>query len=325
MRRKLLITGAGGFIGSHLAEAALRAGWDTTLLLRYTSHGGLGNLREIAPDLLAKARILHGDITDARQMEQACTGMDSVIHLAALIGIPYSYAAPESYVTTNVVGSLNLLEAARKAGVSLLVMVSTSEVYGNARTERIDESHLLQAQSPYAATKIAAEALATAWAASFGQAVTVIRPFNTYGPRQSLRAVIPTILGQALAGSVIRLGSLWPERDFTYVADTADALLRAAGSTALDVGPYNLGTGRSISVGGIVDEVAAILGKTLTVEADGARLRPNASEVDRLTADHGRFTAATGWAPQVGLTEGLTRSIEALRRSGGPPMPDYRV
>lgn len=323
--RSILITGAGGFIGSHLAEAALNAGWNTTLLLRYTSHGGIGNLSDVSPSLLARARIVHGDITDARQIERLCAGMDSVVHLAALIGIPYSYDAPESYVAANVSGTMNVLEAARRAAVARTVVVSTSEVYGNARAERIDENHPVNAQSPYAATKIAAEALARAWVASFGLTVTIIRPFNTYGPRQSQRAVIPTIIAQALLGGTIRLGSLWPLRDFTYVTDTVRALLVAAGDDTLSVGPYNLGTGQSVSIGTLVEEVGRLLGKTLSVAADDARIRPAASEVDRLTADNRLFCRATGWAPGVGLTEGLSRTLAHIRQTGLPGLPAYRV
>lgn len=323
--RSLLITGAGGFIGSHLAEAALNAGWNTTLLLRYSSHGGIGNLSDLSPSLLARARIVHGDITDSRQIERLCVGMDSVIHLAALIGIPYSYDAPESYVATNVSGTLNLLEAARKAAVGRTVVVSTSEVYGNAQAERIDETHPVNAQSPYAATKIAAEALARAWSASFGLHVSVVRPFNTYGPRQSQRAVIPTIIAQALLGGTIRLGSVWPIRDFTYVTDTAQALLVAAGDETMTVGPYNLGTGHSVSVGTLVEEVGRLLGKTLSVTTDDARIRPAASEVDRLTADNRLFCRSTGWTPVVGLTEGLARTLAHIRQTGLPGPPAYRV
>lgn len=324
-QRRLLITGAGGFIGSHVAEAAIRAGWDTTLLVRYSSHGGIGNLAEIDPKLLGHARIVRGDITDARNLAGIVDGMTSVIHLAALIGIPYSYVAPESYVSVNVTGTLNVLEAARRAGVEQTVIVSTSEVYGDAETPRIDESHPLKPQSPYAATKVAAEAMARAWSCSFGQAVTVIRPFNTFGPRQSLRAVIPTIIGQAIAGDEVKLGSIWPERDFTYAGDTAEALLLAAATPELGLGPYNLGTGSSVTVGEIVQRVSGLLGRQLAIVSDEARIRPPNGEVDRLTADNGRFLAACGWRPRVTLDDGLARTIEHLRQSRTGDAAAYTV
>jgi nucleoside-diphosphate-sugar epimerase len=322
---RVLITGAGGFIGSHLAEAAVRNGWDVTLFLRYSSQAAIGNLAEADERLLSKMRIVWGDITDPGTVADAVNGADSIVHLAALIGIPYSYAAPESYVAVNVRGTLNLLEAARAKGVRQTVLVSTSEVYGDAETPVIDETHPLKPQSPYAATKVAAEALARAYSCSFGVNVTVIRPFNTYGPRQSLRAVIPTIIGQALSQERIRLGSTWPRRDFTFVADTAAALLAAARMPELGLGPYNLGTGHSISIADLVNGVSRLLGRDLDVENDAARVRPPSGEVDRLTADNRRFQAATGWRPRTDLTEGLAETIEYFRKIGASTAASYRI
>ncbi|RST78603.1 NAD-dependent epimerase/dehydratase family protein [Aquibium carbonis] len=326
----IVVTGAGGFIGSHLAEAALAAGLSTTLMLRYSSQGGIGNLVDLDPDTLSRADMVWGDITDGRSLARIIEGADAVVHLAALIGIPYSLAAPESYVATNVTGTLNVLEAARLAGVGRVVLVSTSEVYGDAETAAIDETHPLKPQSPYAATKVAAEALGRAWHQSFDLPVTIIRPFNTFGPRQSRRAVIPTIIAQALRGDGLRLGSLWPQRDFTYAADTAAALLTAATAGDIGLGPYNLGTGRSVSVADVVEIVGQILGRRLEVETDPERIRPASGEVDRLTADNRRFREATGWGPRLSLEEGIARTIDQLRRDDGRSdghrrTDDYRV
>lgn len=309
----IVITGAGGFIGSHLAEAAIAAGLQTTLMLRYSSNGGIGNLVHLDPDTLKRANLVWGDIVDSRSLARIIDGADAVIHLAALIGIPYSLAAPESYVATNVTGTLNVLEAARQAGVARVVLISTSEVYGDAETAAIDETHPLKPQSPYAATKVASDALGRAWQQSFELPVTIIRPFNTFGPRQSRRAVIPAIISQALQGGTLRLGSLWPQRDFTFATDTAAALLTAATGPAIGLGPYNLGTGRSVSVADLVEIVGHILGRELEVETDPQRIRPTNGEVDRLTADNRRFRQETGWEPRLSLEEGIALTIEHLR------------
>lgn len=311
---RIVITGAGGFIGSHVAEAALALGLPTTLMLRYSSHGGIGNLVHLDTDMLQRAELVWGDVTDGRSLARILDGASAVIHLAALIGIPYSLAAPESYVATNVTGTLNVLEAARQAGVGRVVLASTSEVYGDAETPAIDETHPLKPQSPYAATKVAADALGRAWHQSFGLPVTIIRPFNTFGPRQSRRAVIPTIIAQALRGDRLRLGSLWPQRDFTHATDTAAALLVAATGTDIGLGPYNLGTGRSVSIEDLVGIVGRLIGRTLEVETDPERIRPAGGEVDRLTADNGRFVRKTGWVPRMSLEEGMATTIEHLRR-----------
>lgn len=315
LEQHIVVTGAGGFIGSHVVEAALAAGHHVTALLRYGSQGSIGNLALIAPQDPSRLKMVFGDIRDAGQMHALVEGADRLIHAAALIGIPYSYAAPESYFATNMDGSLNLLQAARRAGLKRMVFVSTSEVYGNAQHPMIDESHPLCAQSPYAASKIAAEAACAAWACAYELPVTVIRPFNTFGPRQSLRAVIPTILSQALAGGPVSIGSTWPERDFTFVTDTADALVLAATHPDLGTGPYNLGTGHSVSIAKVIDHAAALVGHPIDVQTDPARLRPTKSEVVRLTANNASFRAATGWVPKVGLHEGLRRTLDFLRET----------
>ncbi|MEY4697102.1 MAG: hypothetical protein RIT14_1530 [Pseudomonadota bacterium] len=321
---QIVITGAGGFIGSHLVEAALAAGHRVTALLRYGSQGSIGNLARIGAQDPSRLRLVFGDVRDAGQMQALLDGADRLIHAAALIGIPYSYAAPESYFATNVDGTLTLLQAARRAGLARMVFVSTSEVYGSAQRPLIAEDHPLAAQSPYAASKIAAEAACTAWANAFGLPVTVIRPFNTFGPGQSLRAVIPTILAQALSGGPVQIGSTWPERDFTFVTDTAEALLLAATHPGLGTGPYNLGTGRSVSIGAVIEAAASLVGHPLDVVTDPARIRPAASEVVRLTADNARFRAATGWTPRIDLTEGLRRTLSALHSLPDPPQ-GYRT
>ncbi len=309
----IVITGAGGFIGSHLVEAALSAGHKVTALLRYGSQGSIGNLACIAPHSKTRLTLVFGDVRDAGQMQSLLEGADRLIHAAALIGIPYSYAAPESYFATNMDGSLNLLQAARRAALKRFVFVSTSEVYGSAQRPLITEDHPLSAQSPYAASKIAAEAACMAWASTYDLPITVIRPFNTFGPRQSQRAVIPTIVSQALAGGPLQIGSTWPERDFTFVNDTAEALVLAATHPQIGTGPYNLGTGSSVSIATLIDQVSALLMRRIDVQTDPARLRPDKSEVVRLTADNARFRAATGWVPKVGLEEGLRRTIQFQR------------
>ncbi len=322
MTPQVLVTGAGGFIGSHLVESLVRAGTRVRAFVHYNSAGRRGHLDDVPRDILANVEIVSGDIADRSCVEAAVRGSDHVFHLAALIGIPYSYRAAESYVRTNIDGTLNILEACRAAGVSRLVHTSTSEVYGSPESVPIDESHKLKPQSPYAATKAAADLLALSYRASFELPVVVVRPFNTYGPRQSARAVIPTIITQALATGRIRLGSTDTIRDFLFVADTA-AGFRAA-STAPDVegSVIQLGTGTGTPIHAIVDTAATILGQTLDVEADEHRVRPVASEVDRLVCCADRAKRLLGWTPEVNLTTGLTRTIEWIRRHADRYRPE---
>jgi dTDP-glucose 4,6-dehydratase len=303
---RALVTGAGGFIGSHLVEALVAAGAEVSALVRYNAEGRVGNLRHLPPGTLARVRVVPGDLNDAELVHRLVAGCDTVFHLGALIAIPHSYAAPRSYVTTNIVGTLNVLEAVRAARARL-IHTSTSEVYGSARAVPMDEGHPLQAQSPYAATKIAAEKLVESYARSFGVRAVVVRPFNTFGPRQSARAIVPTIIGQALAGDVVRLGALTPVRDLTYVSDTVAGLVAAA---ALDEGCFNLGTGAGVTIADLAQLILGIMGVDARIEADPQRLRPEASEVDRLVSSHAAFTAATGWTPRVALEDGLRRSVE---------------
>ena len=310
--RTALVTGAGGFIGSHLVERLVADGWKVRALVRYSSHDQLGALVHTAPGVLDEVEVVPGDLRDADVVRRAVGGCDAVLHLGAIIAIPYSYTAPRDVVETNVLGTLNVLEAARTHGTPRVVHTSTSEVYGSARQLRMDETHPLQGQSPYSASKIGADKLAEAYALSFDLPVVVLRPFNTFGPRQSPRAVIPTILGQALAGGPVRLGSLTPTRDFTYVSDTVAAFALAA--TAPDVAGkvVHLGTGVEVSVGDLVRLAGEVLGRELEVITDDQRVRPAASEVQRLLSDPSHAREVLGWTPEVPLLEGLRRTAAWL-------------
>lgn len=313
---KVLVTGAGGFIGSRLAESLVRAGAEVSAMVRYSSSGATGWLADAPTDITAAIRPLRGDVTDPDSVDAAVRGQDIVFHLAALIGIPYSYAAPRSYLETNVTGTLNVLESVRRHGAARLVHTSTSEVYGSAQYVPIDESHPLQAQSPYSASKISADKLVQAYHLSFELPAVTIRPFNTYGPRQSARAVIPTVIQQALWSDAIRLGATSPVRDMTYVDDTVEGFLRGAVTPGLEGQVFNLGTGTGWAIGEIAARILRIVGRDRDIEFDTARRRPPASEVDRLVSDHGAFSAASGWQPRVTLDTGLTRTIDWFRSRG---------
>ena len=310
--KRVLVTGAGGFIGSHLAERRVRDGALVRALVRYDSAGSRGWLDR--SESAGSMEIVAGDVADRDSVRRAFEGVEIAFHLAALIGIPYSYAAPASYIRTNVEGTLNALEAAREAGVARLVHTSTSEVYGTARRVPIDEDHPLCAQSPYAASKIAADKLAEAYHRSFGVPVVTVRPFNTYGPRQSARAVVPAIAAQCLAGAPrIALGNLHPTRDLTYVDDTVDAFARAGLAAGVEGGTFHLGTGREISIGDLARLVARLTGCDAAIEADPRRVRTERSEVERLVSDNAAARRAFGWEPRVALEDGLARTIEWLK------------
>jgi dTDP-glucose 4,6-dehydratase len=309
--KRVLVTGAGGFIGSHVTETLVRLGAKTRALVRYVSSGHAGFLDD--SDVRQDIEIVRGDIRDADSVFRAMQGVDIVLHLAALIAIPYSYEAPNSYVATNVTGTLNVLESARKLGTSRIVHTSTSEVYGTAQFVPMTEAHPLVGQSPYSASKIGADQLAHSYFCSFGTPVVTLRPFNTYGPRQSARAVIPTVISQALSGDQISLGSLRPTRDFNFVADTVDGFLRAAIYPAEGL-TMHLGTGLSVSVGDVVERVSAIVGRKLHVHADDDRLRPENSEVMRLCADASFAKSKLDWQPQVSLDEGLKRTLDWISK-----------
>ena len=308
--KRILVTGADGFIGSHLVERLVRRGCDVRAFVQYNSMGSWGWLDDSPADIRRDLDVFAGDIRDPHGVRTAMTGCDVVLHLAALIAIPYSYHSPQTYVETNVLGTLNIVQAARDLGVERVVHTSTSEVYGTARFVPITEAHPLQGQSPYSASKIGADQIALSFHAAFGTPVTVIRPFNTYGPRQSARAVIPTVITQIAAGSrEIRLGAVHPTRDFTFVADTARAFEalaecdRAVGQTV------NAGSGFEISIGDTARQIIALMGRDVAIVTDDQRLRPEASEVERLWADSSLMRSLTGWSPEYGGGEGFARGL----------------
>ena len=311
-RPLVAVTGADGFIGSHLTERLVASGHRVRAMAIYNSQGSYGWLDTLAPEVMEHVEVQLGDVRDAGSVRELMRSAETVYHLAALIAIPYSYVAPRSYVETNVSGTLNVLEAARELGTGRVIHTSTSEVYGTARTVPIHESHPLQGQSPYSATKIGADKLAESYFLSFGLPVVTLRPFNTYGPRQSARAVIPTIVSQIAAGArEIRLGDLRPTRDFNCVTDTARAFL-ALGQAGPEVlgQTLNAGSGREITVGDTVRLIAEVMGAEVEVQQEEQRLRPENSEVFRLLADASQLRALTGWAPEVTLEEGLRRTAE---------------
>jgi NAD dependent epimerase/dehydratase len=313
--RKVLVTGAGGFIGSHLTERLVSLGADVRALVHYNALGTWGWLDE--SETRKDLEVLAGDITDRDLVAKAVAGRDVVFHLGALIAIPYSYVAPASYVRTNIEGTLNVLQACREAGVSRVLHTSTSEVYGTALRVPIDESHPLQGQSPYSASKIGADKIAESFHLSFGVPVVTVRPFNTYGPRQSARAVIPTIITQCLAGETVKLGSLHPTRDLNYVGNTVEGFLAAAVAPEAIGQTINYGSGREISVGDLAQLIARIVGRNVRIESDDARIRPGRSEVDRLLADNTLAAKLTGWSPAISLEDGLQRTVEWFERHLG--------
>jgi NAD dependent epimerase/dehydratase len=309
--KRVLVTGADGFIGSHLVEALVRAGYSARAFVLYNSFNSWGWLDHCGADVAGQFEVFAGDIRDPNGVRDAVRGCDAVLHLAALIGIPYSYHSPDTYVDTNVKGTLNVLQAARDLNVSRLVHTSTSEVYGTARFVPITEQHPLQGQSPYSATKIAADQLAYSFYASFGLPVITVRPFNTYGPRQSARAVIPTIITQIASGKrKIKLGALTPTRDFNYVADTVAGFIAAMKSNAGLGEVVNLGSNFEISVGDTVKLIAGIMKANIEIESDGVRLRPVSSEVERLWADNRKAADILGWSPEYAGCEGFRRGLQ---------------
>ncbi len=309
-----LVTGAGGFIGSHLVESLLRNGHRVRALVHYNSRGSWAQLEELKPDLLERLDVWLADVTDPYVVRDLAVGCETVFHLAALIGIPYSYHAPASYVATNVGGALNVLEACRQAGVRRVIITSTSEVYGTARYAPIDESHPLQAQSPYAASKIAADKVAESYFCSFDVPVVILRPFNTYGPRQSGRAVIPTVLTQALAGrEEIRLGNLEPRRDLTFVEDAVRAFVLAAEAPGIEGETIHFGQGTAVSVAQLEQQCQEAVGSHARIVSVAERQRPRKSEVGLLVCDASKARRLLGWAPQVSLDEGLRRTAHYLR------------
>jgi dTDP-glucose 4,6-dehydratase len=311
----VLVTGAGGFIGSHLVEALVREGRKVRGFVRYNGRGDAGQLRFLPPDVRREVEVVLGDLRDANAIQDAARGTGVIYHLGALIGIPYSYVHPRETVETNVAGTLNVLLAARERGVRRVVHTSTSEVYGTALTVPITEEHPLRGQSPYSASKIGADMLAESFHRAFGLPVVTIRPFNTYGPRQSMRAVIPTIAVQALRGDVVRLGSLTPTRDLNFVTDTVDGFLRAGSATGVEGRLMNLARDEETTVGALAEKIVALVGRSVRIETEASRLRPEASEVQRLRGDSTLARKLLGWAPAVALDEGLRRTVAWVREN----------
>jgi NAD dependent epimerase/dehydratase len=313
--KRVLVTGAGGFIGSHVVEQVVAAGATVRAYVHYNSRADWAHLEELTPEVRSAVEVVPGEIQDPFSVAAAAEGCEVILHLAALIGIPYSYVAPQSYVETNVTGTLNILEAARRHGTERIVVTSTSETYGTALYTPIDEQHPLQGQSPYSASKVGADKMAESYARSFELPVTTLRPFNTFGPRQSLRAVIPTIISQALSGDIVKLGSRTPVRDFTFVEDTARAFVAAATAPGATGQVLNAGSGKGITIGDLADLILDIVGSKAEVVVDEDRIRPEASEVFELLADATRLRELTGWAPQVPLREGLERTATWVERN----------
>ncbi len=308
--KRVLVTGAGGFIGSHLAERLVREGAEVHAMVHYNALSSWANLDLVAPDVKPELRVTLGNIEDSDYVARSCKGMDVVFHLAALIAIPYSYVAPRSYVRANVEGTLNVLEAARQLGVGRVIHTSTSEVYGTALREPIDEEHPLQGQSPYSASKIGADKIAESYWRSFETEVVTLRPFNTYGPRQSARAFIPTIISQAFVRDEVRLGSLDPLRDMTFVSDTVAGYIAAATTPGISGETINLGTGSTYSIGDFATRILALMGMDKPIVQEAGRMRPAQSEVGKLVSDNSKAKRLMGWAPQVSLDEGLRQTIE---------------
>jgi NAD dependent epimerase/dehydratase len=311
--RRVLVTGAAGFIGSHLTEALANAGASVRAFVRYNSRNSYGWLELADPILMSNVEIFVGDLTNPEAVRGATSGCEIVLHLGALIPIPYSYRHPREYAAANIEGTINVLEACRETDVSRLVHTSSSEVYGTARTVPISENHPLEAQSPYAATKVAADKLALSYQRSFDTPVVVIRPFNTFGPRQTARAIIPTIITQALTRDVIELGSRVPTRDFLFVEDTIRGMMRCGERPGIEGEVLNLGTGEEISVGETAARILKLLAIDLPITDSTARLRPPNSEVERLVADPSKAKALLGWRPTVSFDEGLQRTIDWMR------------
>ena len=320
--KQVLITGAGGFIGSHLAERLVAEGARVRAFVRYNSRGDVGLLRLVPPEIRSQLKIISGDLRDTEAIRIAVQGVDILFHLGALIAIPYSYIHPREVIETNVMGTLNVLMAAREFNVRRVVHTSTSEVYGTAQYVPIDEAHPLQGQSPYSASKIGADKIAESFYRVFDLPVATLRPFNAYGPRQSSRAVIPTIITQALTRDEVYLGCLSPARDFTFVADTVEGFLRIASVDAAVGQEINLGAGATIAIGELAHKIFGLLGRTPKIVSEAQRVRPERSEVLRLHASNRKARELLGWRPQISLEEGLRRTIEWIEHHIERYQPD---
>lgn len=312
-----LVTGAGGFIASHLVEALVEDGWRVRGMLRYGSAGDLGCLADLSDNARRSVELRRGDLLDAEFVTECCRDIDTVFHLGARISIPYSYAAPRDTIQVNCLGTLNVLEAVRQTGVRRLVHTSTSEVFGSAVAVPMDEHHRLKGQSPYAASKIAADKIVESYSCAFATPCVTVRPFNTYGPRQSPRAVISRIIQQVMDGGPVRLGSLWPRRDFTYVTDTVAGFLRAAEAEDAVGQEFNLGSGADISIGELAQTILKVTGCDREIISEEPLERPADSEVSRLLADNRKAARVLGWSPSVSLEEGLGRTVEWWRCKPG--------
>ncbi|MCW7497012.1 NAD-dependent 4,6-dehydratase LegB [Leptospira levettii] len=326
--KKVIITGADGFIGSHLVEALVRQGYETKAFVLYNSFNSWGWLDSCSKDVKGKFEVFSGDIRDSNGVRHAIKGCDAVLHLAALIAIPYSYHSPDTYVDTNVKGTLNVIQAARDLGVSKVVQTSTSEVYGTAQFVPITEDHPLKGQSPYSASKIGADQIAYSFYASFQTPVTILRPFNTYGPRQSARAVIPTIITQIASGKrKIRLGATSPTRDFNYIEDTVSGFITAMKSENTNGEVINIGSNYEISIGETAQQIAEIMNQEIEWEVDEDRLRPSNSEVERLWASNAKAKKLLGWEPQFGGIEGFKKGLEKTIQWFGDPknLAKYKI
>jgi NAD dependent epimerase/dehydratase len=308
--RKVLVTGAGGFIGSHLVDALVTRGALVRAFVRYNSRGSLGLLHQLPESVRSQVEILYGDLRDTAAVEGAVLGVTHVFHLGALIAIPYSYFHPVEVVETNVMGTLNILQAARSVGVERVVHTSSSEVYGTALYVPIEESHPLQGQSPYSASKIGADKIVESYYCAYSLPVVTLRPFNTYGPRQSTRAIIPTIITQALTNEVVKIGNLETRRDLTYVTDTIQGFLSVAEVDGIEGETFNLGTGQEVSIAELAQEIFSLMGKSPKLEVEPARLRPEKSEVQRLLSDNRLARQRLGWTPRVSLHDGLLATID---------------
>lgn len=309
-KKRVLVTGAGGFIASHLVERLVAEGAQVRAFVRYNARGDVGLLRFIPPEVFSQLEVIAGDLRDTEALRTAAYGVDTIFHLGALIAIPYSYVHPREVVETNVMGTLNVLMAARDMRVRRVIHTSTSEVYGTAQYTPIDEKHPLQGQSPYSASKIGADKIAESFFRAYNLPVVTLRPFNTYGPRQSARAVIPTIIAQALTRDEVRLGSLDPIRDFTFVADTVEGFLKVATAEDNVLGEeINLGTGVTIRIGDLARTIFNLLGKQPKIIPESQRLRPEKSEVLQLQSDNRKACERIGWTPQISFEEGLRQTI----------------
>lgn len=320
--KKVLVTGGGGFIGSHLVERLVGLGAAVTSFAHYNSSGGRGLLDQLSLQDQNRVRVVAGDLREYDGLEDAASGAEIIFHLAAIIAIPFSYLRPEQVMDNNIRSTMNVLNAVRRLGVKRLVHTSSSEVYGTAQRVPIDETHPLEAQSPYAASKIACDKLVQSYHLSFGVPAVTLRPFNTYGPRQSARAILPTIITQALTQKKVFLGAMHPTRDFNYVSDTVEGFIRIAETPGIEGRTYHIGSGKEISIGDAADRIVKLIGENIPVTFDASRIRPSTSEVGRLICDSSKARQEIGWEPKVSFDEGLKRTIDWIGRNPGAYRPE---